>query len=90
MSEFAGDNINLGDKLSEKELCPEDLLAGQEAAFARDIARLHARASEFQAVPCPACNSENGAPAFEKLGLKFVDCESCGTIYMTPRPSPAL
>ena len=42
----------LGERLSEKELCPEELLAGQEAAFARDIARLHARKEEFVVVHC--------------------------------------
>ena len=28
------------ERLSEQELCPDKLLAGQEAAFARDIKRL--------------------------------------------------
>src|SRR5947209_4847539 len=45
----------IGAPLSEKELCPEELLAGQEAAYARDIARLQARRGEFVAVDCPAC-----------------------------------
>jgi 2-polyprenyl-3-methyl-5-hydroxy-6-metoxy-1,4-benzoquinol methylase len=83
------DSIALGEQLSEKELCPEDLLAGQEAAFARDIARLHARKDEFQAVRCPGCGGGDATPAFEKFGFRFAACRACGTIYMTPRPSPA-
>ncbi len=82
--------IELGERLSEKELCPEDLLAGQEAAFARDIARLHAREDEFREVPCPACGADEAAPAFEKFGFRFAACRNCGTLYMTPRPSPAV
>src|SRR5258708_24846702 len=80
----------LEERLSEKELCPEDLLAGQEAAFARDIARLQARRTEFVAVVCPCCARADARPAFSKFGFEFARCFDCGTIYMTPRPSPPL
>jgi 2-polyprenyl-3-methyl-5-hydroxy-6-metoxy-1,4-benzoquinol methylase len=80
----------LEERLSEKELCPEDLLAGQEAAFARDIARLQARRAEFVAVVCPCCAGADARPAFSKFGFEFARCFDCGTIYMTPRPSPPL
>src|SRR5712692_5597368 len=82
--------IALGGKLTEDELCPTDLLGGQEAAFARDIARLQARRSEFVAVDCPACGSGERRPAFAKYGFNFARCAECATIYMTPRPSPAV
>lgn len=78
----------LREPLSEKELCPEELLSGQKAAFARDIERLHARQSEFIAVRCPACSSNTASPAFEKYGFFFSSCSECKTIYMSPRPSP--
>ncbi|MDP1556969.1 MAG: class I SAM-dependent methyltransferase [Hyphomonas sp.] len=80
----------LGEQLSEKELCPDDLLAGQEAAFARDIARLHQRIGEFVETPCPACSGKASEPAFEKFGFAFRNCDACATIYMSPRPSPAV
>jgi 2-polyprenyl-3-methyl-5-hydroxy-6-metoxy-1,4-benzoquinol methylase len=79
--------IALGERLSEHELCPDDLLSDQEAAFARDVARLHARRAEFVAVPCPACGSEAAAPAFEKFGFAYLRCDACATLYMSPRPS---
>lgn len=81
---------NIGEKLSEAELCPDDLLAGQEAAYARDIARLQARQDEFVAVGCPACGAEAHVPAFAKFGFSFRRCASCATIYMSPRPSEAV
>lgn len=84
------DNTPLGKRLSEKELCPDELLAEQEAAFARDIARMHRRASEFVNVSCPACGAADFRPAFEKFGFTFVSCTECATIYMSPRPSPAV
>jgi 2-polyprenyl-3-methyl-5-hydroxy-6-metoxy-1,4-benzoquinol methylase len=81
---------SIGARLSEKELCPDDLLAGQEAAFARDIARLHARSKEFVTVACTACGEPDGTVAFEKFGFQFKECRRCRTIYMSPRPSETL
>ena len=83
-------DTGLGERLSEAELCPEDLLADQEAAFSRDIARLHARRNEFVEVDCPACGSGKANAVFEKYGFAFQGCQECRTIYMSPRPSPAV
>ena len=81
---------DIGAPLSENELCPEDLLKGQEAAFERDIARLHSRSSEFVNVACPACDKISHDTIFEKYGFSYVDCPNCRTLYMSPRPSEAL
>lgn len=78
----------LAEHLSEQELCPDALLAGQEAAFARDIARLQARRHEFVTVPCPACGSQACTYRLEKFTFRYVTCDGCGTLYMSPRPSP--
>jgi SAM-dependent methyltransferase len=79
---------NFDQRLSESELCPDDLLAGQEAAFARDVARLHARADKLR-VACPACGLDQALPAFQKFGFTYQRCGNCRTIYMSPRPSEA-
>src|SRR6266851_3255798 len=79
--------IQLGEKLSERELCPDELLAGQEAAFAEDIAWLRSRKSEFIFTACPACDGASANWTFEKTGFEFVTCFVCGTLYMNPRPS---
>lgn len=81
---------SIGEKLSEKELCPDDLLKGQEEAFARDIAKLQARSGEFLKVACPACTSEVAFKKFEKHTFNYDECKNCRTIYMNPRPSPAV
>ncbi len=75
-------------RLSERELCPDELLAEQEAAFARDIARLHAR-DDMVKVACPACGTDRPDAAFEKFGFSFARCPECRTLYMNPRPSEA-
>jgi 2-polyprenyl-6-hydroxyphenyl methylase/3-demethylubiquinone-9 3-methyltransferase len=81
---------HLGEQLSEQELCPDALLAGQEAAFARDIARLHARPAEHVHVSCPACGTDSPQPHFKKYDFAFQRCPICRTIYMSPRPSERL
>lgn len=78
----------LGERLTEKEICPDELLRGQEQAFQRDIERLKARVDEFVDKPCPACGQVAVAAAFEKFTFSYVTCPDCGTLYMRPRPSP--
>jgi len=77
-------------RLSESELCPDALLAQQEAAFARDMDRLRARRDEFVSVVCPACRCAEAAHAFEKETFEWVRCSACSTVYMSPRPSPGV
>lgn len=44
----------IGQCLAEQELCPKDLLTGQDATFTRDIAQPRAR-GDTVLVACPAC-----------------------------------
>ncbi|OGQ88408.1 MAG: hypothetical protein A2512_05745 [Deltaproteobacteria bacterium RIFOXYD12_FULL_56_24] len=78
---------NTAGRLSENEIRPAELLAGQEAAFARDVARLQHRFAEFVTVSCPACGAAGSEQAFEKYGFSFKSCNGCKTLYMSPRPS---
>lgn len=79
---------NIGEQLTESELCPDDLLRAQEEAFARDVERLLMRRGEFVEVDCPACQHPNRDLAFSKMGFDWVRCLACRTLYMSPRPSP--
>jgi 2-polyprenyl-3-methyl-5-hydroxy-6-metoxy-1,4-benzoquinol methylase len=79
--------VSVDERLSEHELCPDDLLAGQEEAFARDVERLRARSDEFVEVSCPACGHAAGEDALEKWGFHYLTCPNCRTLYMSPRPS---
>jgi SAM-dependent methyltransferase len=77
-------------RLREEEIRPDHLRAEQAARFARDIARMLARRSEFVDVSCPACAGADRRLAFRKYELDYVTCTQCATIYITPRPSPAV
>ena len=84
------DGVKLGERLVEDEIRPDALAAGQEAAYARDLARLRKRVSEFVETRCPACGQARYSPAFEKYSFAFRSCSDCETIYMSPRPPPAV
>ena len=37
-------------------------------------------------IPCVACGSDHVTFQFEKLGFQYIQCETCGTLYQSPRP----
>lgn len=75
--------------LLELEIKPDELLAEFARLTERDVpARLVPRATEDAA--CPGCGRREGAPAFEKLGLAYLECGHCGSVYVSPRPDQAV
>ncbi len=40
-------------------------------------------------VTCQACSSSDSQVAFEKLGLAYRQCDDCGSLFASPRPTPA-
>ena len=76
--------------LSIAEIRSPQFRAIQEQAFANDLARLHARLAEFVPVVCPACTQTAASKAFYKYRCQFVRCRDCATLYMSPRPTPAV
>lgn len=79
-----------GAAFTESDIRPDALMADQAERLAADIRRLLARRAEFVEVPCPACGAgaEAAHQELEKYTLAFLLCERCGTMYMSPRPSP--
>lgn len=84
------DKSTSSSRLREDEIRPDHLRAEQAQRFANDIKRLLARRAEFVEVSCPACASSERRPAFTKYEMSYVTCTSCATIYISPRPSPAV
>lgn len=78
------------DRLRENEIRPDELRAEQAARFQADVKRLLSRKSEFVEAGCPACDRRSGQLTFEKYELCYLRCSACHTIYISPRPSPAL
>ena len=53
-----------------------------------DVRKVLQRRSAFVGVACPACKGAEGRARFEKSGFHFLECASCATLYVSPRPTP--
>ncbi len=76
--------------LTETEIRPEHLMEEQAKRFQSDVARILERRGEFVRVPCPACGCEQSRSAFQKYEFDYVVCSNCETMYVSPRPTPAV
>ncbi len=76
--------------MSLNDIRDDEFKVIQENAYRNDLSRLHKRIDEFVVVPCPACGRQNYIFQFEKYKCKFLECKVCSTIYMSPRPTPAV
>jgi 2-polyprenyl-3-methyl-5-hydroxy-6-metoxy-1,4-benzoquinol methylase/ribosomal protein S27E len=76
--------------LREDEIRPNHLKKVQADRYAADVRRLLTHRPAFTKAPCPACGHDEVRPEFEKYELNYVSCLRCGTLYVNPRPTPAI
>jgi len=69
------------------DIRPDALMAGQGAAMQRDLDWLAQRKQAFVDVDCPACGAAARRHLYEKFGMAHQRCTSCGTQYVSPRPT---
>lgn len=81
---------SLVEPLRETQIRPDEMRAQQAEHFAADIARLIKRKAEFVEVACPACQSRQSQAEFTKYGLDYRACSQCGTVFISPRPTPEI
>lgn len=74
--------------MKESEIRPKDLFNRYLELSQQDIERYFRDHSNFVVVGCPGCGSAQKEPGLEKLGFTYVLCKECGTLYLSPRPSP--
>lgn len=85
-----GQNNNEFMTMTEDDIRPMDLEQGQKEACRIDIERYQQKIDFFVDVPCPACRSNEAKFLLEKMKCSFVECDSCSTVYMSPRPTPEI
>jgi 2-polyprenyl-3-methyl-5-hydroxy-6-metoxy-1,4-benzoquinol methylase/ribosomal protein S27E len=76
--------------MRENEIRPKVFAAEQRVVMLQDVGRLLTRRAEFVEVACPACAAERRTVKFDKYGLNYRECAVCRTVYVSPRPSPAV
>lgn len=77
-------------KMTESDIRPQQLMAGQRIAALTDVGRMLSRCSEFVDVACPACGHNEPQPKYIKNGMGYVACTQCQTMYVNPRPPSAV
>jgi 2-polyprenyl-3-methyl-5-hydroxy-6-metoxy-1,4-benzoquinol methylase len=76
--------------LKAEDVWPAGLLVAQDDALLADVRWMAGRKDQFVEVACPACNGTSGHEPFTKYGMRYVACDSCSTIYISPRPPAQL
>lgn len=76
--------------MKESDIRPQALFNRYLELSELDVAHFFGDRAAFLDVACPACASQRQAPAFEKLGMRYVSCEACQSLYLSPRPSPEM
>jgi SAM-dependent methyltransferase len=77
-------------RLTEAEIRPDDLIAESMRTYYADVERLIGQRDAFVEVACPACASSRPKQRWKKNELDFLECQSCGTVYISPRPTPEI
>ena len=72
--------------MNESEIRPEALLRRYLELSEEDAANCFGNAARVD-IPCVGCGSLEVEPNFEKSGFAYGVCNSCGTLFQTPRPS---
>lgn len=79
-------NIVIFDEYNEIDLKPSELLRRYIELTEQDVREFLALPSNLHDVACPACGLGEGKSAFVKFGLQYRECQSCHTLYISPRP----
>jgi SAM-dependent methyltransferase len=72
--------------LKEADIRPDALLRRYLELSEQDVEQFFADERERAAVPCPGCGQDRPVAAFDKHGFQYVQCQSCWSLYVSPRP----
>lgn len=73
--------------MKEFEIRPQVLFDEFLSVAKQDIAVFFSDHDRFEKVACPACASTSAEIAFVKHNFTYCTCQSCGSLYASPRPS---
>ena len=77
----------LRDDYREIEIRPDDEFNTYLSLIAEDIKEIFKNRAGNYFTSCPACASEDSKFKFSKNGFVYRECDSCSSVYMTPRPT---
>lgn len=74
--------------MKENDIRPDKLLNKQQEYIQEDIDFLLSQKEKFIDINCPACDFYNERLEFNKNGFDYLECQNCGMLYLSPRPTP--
>lgn len=77
-------NVVFNDMGREAEFKPDPIFKKYLKLTESDIKNEFNDKNKLKFSDCPACESSENRKAFLKFGFQYVECQNCGTIYMSP------
>ena len=75
------------DDLKESEIRPEDIFNEYKRILSTDIQNYFSNPSVLIKSDCPGCSKKNCEVVFGKMGLNYCECDKCGSLFVSPRPT---
>lgn len=72
--------------LREADIRPPALMSQFKRLSIHDAAEFFGDPSSRVETPCPACDSPDRQPVFDKYDFLYNRCNACGSVYVSPRP----
>lgn len=82
--------IIINDHLDEADVHPPGLYQRLIEISVDSAVNLLDQPEKFSEISCPACTTTEYTKAFEKHGYSYWLCNSCSTLFVSPRPSASL
>ena len=73
-------------EINELEIKPDSEVSEWRSLVHSEIKRLWVDRSSWIKVLCPCCSEDLAEPAFTRIGIAYVECSSCATVYAPERP----
>jgi len=80
-------NVVIFDRYNGVDLKPSSLFNDYVKLTAESIKTFFVKGAKLQKCACPGCENKDMVSSFEKFGLQYNECKSCGTLYISPRPT---
>jgi ribosomal protein S27E len=79
--------VVVAEDLAEAAVHPHGMHGRLVRAFVQAAEAVLRKRADFIDVPCPACGSSETSAAFAKHGYRFQECDGCGSLFTSPRPT---
>lgn len=77
-------NVVFNDMGREAEFKPDPIFKKYLKMTESDIKKEFNDRKKLKDSDCPACESRKNTKAFTKFDFQYVECQNCGTVYMSP------